>query len=70
MREAQQNNWQKVVSLNKKMTDFMAAYPKELAAGFMPLTFPADVAAAITTLMMVIPLLNLPDKQELQPEEK
>ncbi len=42
------NNWEKVVDLNKKVKDFIAAYPTELDAGFMPVGFAGDVNTAIT----------------------
>ena len=41
--KAQNDNWEFVVDLNKKVLDFVAAYPTELAAGHMPLAFGADV---------------------------
>lgn len=44
MRDALRNNWEKVVGLNLAMIDFIALYPAELGAGFMPATFAAKVA--------------------------
>lgn len=43
---ASHNNWENVVSLNKKVIDFILAYPTQLAAGFIPPTFAGDVNAA------------------------
>lgn len=43
--KAQNDNWEFVVDLNKKMLDFIGDYPTELAAGHMPLAFGADVQA-------------------------
>lgn len=44
MRDALKNNWEKVVGLNQAMVDFIALYPAELAAGFMPPPFRGTVS--------------------------
>ena len=46
--QASHKNWEQVVALNKKVNDFIVAYPTQLAAGFMPVTFGADCTAATT----------------------
>ena len=40
---AEHSNWVSVVGMNKKMNDFIAKYPDELSAGYMPLTFAGQV---------------------------
>ena len=42
---ALQKNWEYVVDMNKKMHDFIAANAAQLATGFMPATFAAQVDA-------------------------
>ncbi len=41
---ASHNNWENVVALNKKANDFIAAYPTQLTAGFMPAGFAMQVS--------------------------
>jgi hypothetical protein len=42
---ASHNNWENLVALNKRMKDFIALYPTELTAGFMPAGFSAKVSS-------------------------
>ena len=44
MRDALKNNWEKVVGLNTAMVDFVALYPAQLTAGFMPPPFGGSVS--------------------------